>query len=174
MGHSRRWIRRWVGLAWISGSVGFGARAQEPPASDSAQRSLPASVRDISGSWEGTFTLDSTWQLGQRASARSIPARLHFNPVGDASPTTSSARSVHPGIFEIDFTRFGITLSTQEALGWSVTADSLGAVLNPTVDHGLVELRGTFRGDAVVGTWKFVSDPGGATGKFEIHRAKPR
>jgi hypothetical protein len=177
MGQPRRWIRRLVGLAWIwgsSGSAGFGASAQAPPASDSAHRPLPAIVRDISGSWQGTFTLDSTWRLGERASVRSIPARLHFNPVGDASPTTSSARSVHQGMFEIDFTRFGITLSTQEALGWSVTADSMGAVLNPTVDHGFVELHGMFRGDTVVGTWKYVSDPGGATGKFEIRRAQAR
>jgi len=163
-----------VGLAWISGSAAFGASAQARPASDSAQRVLPVIVRDISGSWQGTFTLDSTWRLGQRASVRSIPARLHFNPVGDASPTTSSARSVHQGMFEIDFARFGITLSTQEALGWSVTADSMGAVLNPTVDHELVELRGAFRGDAVVGTWKYVSDPGGATGTFEIRRVQAR
>jgi hypothetical protein len=163
-----------VGLAWISGSARFGASAQVAPAGDSAHRPRLPIARDISGSWEGAFTLDSTWRLGQRASVRSIPARLHFDPVGDASPTTSSARSVHPGMFEIDFTRFGITLSTQEALGWSVMADSMHAVLNPTVDHGLVELHGTFRGDAMLGTWKYVSDPGGATGKFEIHRTKPR
>jgi hypothetical protein len=175
MGHSRRRIRRLVGLAWLSGSAGFGASAaQVPPSSDSAHRPLTGIVRDISGTWQGTFTLDSTWRLRERALVRSIPARLHFNPVGDASPTTSSARSVHQGMFEIDFARFGITLSTQEALGWSVTADSMGAVLNPTVDHGLVELHGTFRGDAVIGTWKYVSDPGGATGKFEIRRAQAR
>jgi hypothetical protein len=177
MGHSRRWIRRLGGLAWIwglSGSAGFGASAQVPPASDSARRPLPTIARDISGSWQGTFTLDSTWRLVERASMRSIPARLHFKPVGDASPTTSSARSVHQGMFEIDFARFGITLSTQEALGWSVTADSMGAVLNPTVDHGLVELHGTFRGDKVVGTWKYVSDPGGATGTFEIRNVTGR
>jgi hypothetical protein len=175
MGQPRRWIRRLMTLAWISGWAGFGASAaQVPPASDSAHRPLPASVRDISGSWQGTFTLDSTWRLAERASVRSIPARLHFNPVGDASPTTSSARSVHQGMFEIDFARFGITLSTQEALGWSVTADSMGAVLNPTVDHGLVELHGTFRGDAMIGTWKYVSDPGGATGTFEIRKVTAR
>ena len=174
MGQSRRWTRLFVALAWIPEFAGLGARAQVP-AGDSARRARTAEVaRDISGIWEGTFSLDSTWQLGQRPSVRSIPARLHFNPVGDASPTTSSARSVHPGMFEIDFTRFGFTLSTQEALGWSVRADSMHAVLNPTVDHGLVEIQGAFRGDAVAGTWKYASDPGGATGRFEIRRAPAR
>jgi hypothetical protein len=44
------------------------------------------------------------------------------------------------------------------------------ATLNPTVDHGLVEVHGAFRGDAIVGTWRYTSDPGGATGTFEIRR----
>jgi hypothetical protein len=163
--------------AWISGFAGLGARAQMSPVATDSRRApdtVQTASRDISGSWQGTFSLDSTWRLEQRPSARSIPARLHFDPVGDASATTSSARSVHPGMFEIDFTRFGFTLSTQEALGWSVTADSLRAVLNPTVDHGLVELHGTFRGESVVGTWRYRSDPGGATGKFELRRVLAR
>jgi hypothetical protein len=168
-------MRRLVALAWISGFAGFGVRAQVPRGGDSTHKAHTAELaRDISGSWEGTFSLDSTWRLAERPSARSIPARLHFNPVGDASPTTSSPRSVHQGIFEIDFSRFGFTLSTQEALGWSVTADSMRAVLNPTVDHGLVEVHGTFRGESIVGTWRYTSDPGGATGKFEIRKVRPR
>ena len=168
-------IRRLVALAWICGFAGLGVRAQVPPAVDSVHRFRTADIaRYISGTWEGTFSLDSSWRLDERASTRSIPARLHFNPVGDASPTTSSPRSVHQGIFEIDFSRFGFTLSTQEALGWSVTADSMRAVLNPTVDHGLVEVHGTFRGESVIGTWRYNSDPGGATGKFEIKRIRAR
>jgi len=46
------------------------------------------------------------------------------------------------------------------------------ATLNPTVDHGLVEVHGAFRGDAIVGTWRYVSDPGGAAGRFEIRRTR--
>ena len=164
--------RRWVGgiavaLAAI-GAAGLNAKAQASavPASDSA-----SSARDISGLWQGTFRLDSAWKLPQQPSARAIGARVRFNPVGDASPTTSSARSVHSGTFEIEFERFGFELATSEALGWSVGTDSMRATLNPTVDHGFVELRGTFRGDAIVGTWRFVSDPGGANGQFELRKA---
>jgi hypothetical protein len=133
-----------------------------------------AAVRDISGTWEGTFRVDSTWRLPERPSARSVPATLHFNPVGDASPTTSSARSVHPGTFDVDFSRFGFTLSTREALGWSVSDDSMRATLNPTVDHGLVEVHGAFRGDAIVGIWRYTSDPGGATGTFSLRKVPAR
>ena len=66
---------------------------------------------------------------------------------------------------------FGFMLSTPEALGWSVSDDAMRAVLNPTVDRGLVEVHGTFRGDAIAGTWRYVADPGGAAGTFELKRA---
>ena len=169
MTQTRRWLTRVTIVVLMAGATGLSVGAQSP--SDSYhQGGATTAARDISGTWEGVFKLDSAWRLPERANASSIPARLHFNPVGDASPATSSARTVHPGTFDIDFSRFGFTLSTREALGWSVSADSMSATLNPTVDHGLVEVRGAFRGDAIVGTWRYTSDPGGATGTFEIRR----
>lgn len=171
MPRTRRWLTR-LALAWVAGITGLGLRAQTPV--ELARHDGVVAVRDITGTWEGTFRLDSTWKLPQRPAARAVSARLHFNPVGDASPTTSSARSVHPGTFDVDFSRFGFTLSTQEALGWSVSDDSMRATLNPTVDHGLVEVHGTFRGDTIVGTWRYTSDPGGAIGTFSIRRTSTR
>ncbi len=165
---THRILIRLIALGGVGGITGLGLRAQTPVGV--APRESLASARDISGTWEGTFSLDSTWKLAEAPSARAVPGRLHFNPVGDAS--TSSARSVHPGTFEIDFGRFGFTLSTQQALGWSVNDDTMRATLNPTVDHGLVEVHGAFRGDAIVGTWRYVSDPGGAAGRFEIRRTR--
>ena len=158
----------------ISATAGLAVRAQLPsPAGGHVDFQVrdAASAPDITGIWTGTFQLDSAWQLPQRASARTVPARVQFAAVGDATPTTSSPRSVHPGTFQIDFSRFGFTLSTQEALGWSVNADSIRAVLNPTVDHGLVEVHGAVRGDAIVGTWRYVSDPGGARGTFRLTKS---
>ena len=173
MSTRRRWLTRWILLGALDAASGLNARAQRP--SRSAPRDTTASsVRALSGTWEGTFRLDSAWRLPQPATARSVPARLRFNPVGDASPTTSSPRSVHPGSFAIDFSRLGFTLSTTEALGWSVSADSMRATLNPTVDHGLVAVYGAFRGETIVGTWRYVADPGGATGTFAITRTSPR
>ena len=169
---TRRKLIRLIALGGVAGITGLGLKAQTPV--DFELPNITGVVRDISGTWEGTFALDSTWKLTERPSARAVPARLHFNPVGDASPTTSSRRSVHPGTFEIDFGRFGFRLSTQEALGWSVSDDSMRATLNPTVDHGVVEVHGTFRGDAIVGTWRYTSDPGGAAGTFSIRRLPAR
>jgi hypothetical protein len=173
----RRLINRLLVTAILSASLHRSSVAQIPPDSSAATRGNDSTIvaaRDISGTWEGTFKLDSAWQLPERASARSVAARLRFGPVGDATPTTSSARSVHAGTFEIDFSRFGFTLSTRESLGWSVGADSMHAMLNPTVGHGQVEIHGAFRGDAVSGTWRYATDPGGARGTFEIRKTSPR
>src|SRR4051812_4778709 len=98
MGQPRRWLGRWTALTWIMGFTGLVAVAQARPSPVNLTHradTVEVASGDVSGSWAGTFSLDSTWGLDQRASTRSIPARLHFNPVGDASPTTSSARSVH-------------------------------------------------------------------------------
>ena len=169
---TRRKLFGLIALGWLASNTGLGLRAQARV--DLEPRDTLAVARDISGTWEGTFRLDSTWRLAERPSARAVAALLHFKPVGDATPTTSSARSVHPGTFEIDFGHFGFTLSTQESLGWSVSDDSMRATLNPTVDHGLVEVHGAFRGDTIVGEWRYMSDPGGAAGTFSIRRTSPR
>jgi len=133
-----------------------------------------AVTQDLTGTWDGVIRLDSVWRLRERPSSRSIPARIRFNAVGDASPATVSARTVHPGNFEIDFARFGFSLSSRDALGWLVAPNSIRAVLNPGVDHGSVELSGAVRGDSIVGTWRYVSDPGGATGTFALRRVAGR
>jgi len=141
------------------------------PAPGWGQGAVP---HDLTGTWDGVIRLDSAWRLRDRPSSRSITARVRFNAVGDASPATISPRTVHPGNFEIDFARFGFTLSSRDALGWVVSRDSIRAILNPAVDHGTVELSGAARGDSIVGTWRYVSDPGGATGTFVLRRVMPR
>lgn len=79
---------------------------------------------------------------------------------------------MHAGTFEIDFSSLGFELTTHDALGWSVGADSMRAVLNPAVDRGRVEMQGVLGDDAIVGRWRYVSDPGGATGTFELRRRR--
>jgi hypothetical protein len=170
-----RWIRLVTVVCALVAGRG-GPLAQTPPNPVSSPRTdSVAGVLDIAGVWEGMFTLDSAWQLPQRATARAVRARIQFRPVGDATPATSSPRSVHAGTFAIDFSRFGFTLSTSEALGWSTSPDSLRAVLNPTVDHGLVELHGRIAGSVVAeGAWRYNTDPGGARGTFRLQRARKR
>lgn len=177
MARAQRWVIR--GLTTIcmlatgpaADAQAVSRRANATHVSETAAVAVP----DITGTWEGAFRVDSVWRLPNRPTARAVRARLQFSPVGDATPSTSSTRSVHAGTFEIDFSRFGFTLSTREALGWSVNPDSLRAVLNPTVDHGLVEIHGTIRGDSiVVGTWRYNADPGGARGTFELRRTNRR
>lgn len=160
-------------LGTVRTASGLDATAQSPVEA-AVRDTANAELRDISGTWDGTFRLDSAWQLSEAATRRVVHARLRFDPVGDASPAASSSRSVHAGSFDIDFRVFGFTLSTSEALGWSVSEDAMRATLNPTVDHGLVDVSGTFRGETIVGTWRYTSDPGGARGTFEITRTATR
>ena len=171
-----RWIRLvTVVCALVAGRGGSLAQPPPNPVYPPRTDSVAARAVDISGVWEGTFSLDSAWQLPERPTARAVAARIQFSSVGDATPGTSSSRSVHRGAFTIVFSRFGFTLSTREALGWSTSPDSLRAVLNPTVDHGLVELHGRIDGDSVaVGTWRYTADPGGARGTFRLQRATAR
>jgi len=169
---TRRLLFATILLSSLPGARGFGL-GQIPPAPPDGRNSTAqaaANAVNLAGTWEGTVQLDSAWGLRERASATSIPATVRFQPVGDASPTTMSSRSVHPGTFEIDFARFGFRLSTPDALGWSVGTDSVRGVLNPAVDHGTVELRGVLRGETITGTWRYVSDPGGAIGRFTLRR----
>ena len=78
---TRRWLTGLMALAWTSGFTGLGLSAQTPVELNRPD-SIHVGARDISGTWEGTFRLDSAWQLPERASARSVPARLHFDPQG--------------------------------------------------------------------------------------------
>lgn len=167
----RQWLTRLSLVLATTATAALVAVAQAPASIDPVTRDVSTELaRDISGAWQGSFRLDSAWKLPQRASERTIPARLRFSPVGAATQAMASSRSVHAGTFEIDFSRFGFTLSTAAALGWSVNDDAMRAVLNPTIDHGLVEVHGTFRGEAIVGTWRYVADPGGASGTFDLRR----
>jgi hypothetical protein len=169
-----RGIARWIIVPLVFTAAELDARALTPLPIELNRPDSTATAGDITGTWQGTFQLDSAWNLPERATTRSVPARLTFAPVGDATPTTSSARSVHPGTFDVEFHRFGFTLSTQEALGWSVGADSMRAQLNPTVERGVVEVHGTFRGDVITGTWRYASDGGGARGTFRLRKSPSR
>ena len=68
---TRRKLIRLIALGWVAGITGLGLKAQTPV--DFEPRNTPGMVRDISGTWEGTFALDSTWKLAERPSARAVP-----------------------------------------------------------------------------------------------------
>jgi hypothetical protein len=83
-----------------------------------------------------------------------------------------TARRVHAGSSVIDFAPFGFTLGKPETIAWPLAADSVRMILNPSVDHGLVELDGIRKGERIEGQWQMISDPGGARGTFVLERRR--
>lgn len=162
-----------LGLAAVPDEARGARIASDPAGLDRLPDTTDVRGQDVAGSWEGVFRLDSASGLRGRATARSVRARVHFGTVGDATAATQSGRSVHAGTFEIEFEPFGFELSTHDALGWSIGADSIRARLNPTVSHGSVELYGLQRGERLTGMWRYTSDGGGAMGSFELRRVAP-
>jgi hypothetical protein len=129
--------------------------------------------RDLEGRWRAAFVLDSTWRLGSQPRAHALSGVLALGPVPATSPEGDSVPVVHAGHVTVDFEPFGFKLWHDEALGWHMSQDSVRIILDPTVDHGLVELIGTQRGDRIQGRWQLISDPSGAVGAFTLDRVAP-
>jgi len=77
---------------------------------------------------------------------------------------------VHAGTLAGDMRPFGFVLGTPEALGWYEGGDTVRIILDPTVDHGHVELVGTGAVDEIVGRWHLIGDPARAEGEFRLRR----
>ena len=70
MVRTRRRLIRLIALGLVADFTGLGLRAQTSP--DLELRDSLAVARDISGTWEGTFTLDSTWRLPGAPSSEAV------------------------------------------------------------------------------------------------------
>jgi hypothetical protein len=55
-------------------------------------------------------------------------------------------------------------------LGWYQGQDTVRIILDPTVDHGHVELVGSGAADEIAGHWHLISDPARAEGEFWLRR----
>ena len=136
---------------------------------------LPArsftSPRDMTGAWDARFDLDSTWNLPNQPRTHAITGRLDFKP-GTATDSLHR-RPVYPGHSQLDFTPFGFRLGSTKAIGWFTPGDTIRVILDPTVDHGHVELVGFQKDQGIRGTWTMIGDPAGARGRFVLRRRGP-
>jgi hypothetical protein len=121
----------------------------------------------LEGAWRARFELDSAWRLPGTPSARVASGRLWFE---DASDAPAGAAPVYPGRFSVDFSVLGFQPGGQEAIGWYLPGDSLRIILDPSVDHGHLELVGAQAVNRIVGRWTLIGDPSGARGRFTLTR----
>lgn len=131
----------------------------------------PAATPSLAGRWAATFTLDSAWRLPKPRRARSLTGVIVLQPAPVAPPSALRSRPVHPGRFTLDFTPFGFTVTDDEVIAWFSTPDSIRIILNPTVDHGHMEVVGVLQPDRIEGEWHLISDRSGARGSVRLRRA---
>ncbi|MGH7517097.1 MAG: hypothetical protein ACREOC_06465 [Gemmatimonadales bacterium] len=141
---------------------------------------LPAGAPDVpkhaehwlAGSWHARFALDSAWHVVEPVRARQLTGTIRFDPVPPVPAGAPARRAVHAGTFALDFTLFGFRPESAEALGWYDSPEAVRIVLNPVVDHGVIELVGKHAGDSVAGEWTMTGYPSGARGQFVVRPAE--
>ncbi|MGH7630206.1 MAG: hypothetical protein ACREOF_12680, partial [Gemmatimonadales bacterium] len=107
----------------------------------------------LAGRWQARFDLDTAWQLAEPVRTRQLRGALRFDPVPPVPGGAPAERPVHAGVFAVDFVQFGFRSQSTEALGWYDGPANVRIVLNPVVDHGVIELVGMRVGDSVAGQW---------------------
>ena len=152
-----------VGAALLIGSISLF------PLDHSGVRQEPAS---LTGRWEARFVLTRSSRLPFPTLAREVSGEIRFSPAAPPPLAQDAAtwRLVYPGTAAVDFLPLGFKLGNAEALGWHATPDTVRIILDPTVDHGGVEVVGTGTGNDLSGRWELISDLARAEGHFTLRR----
>ena len=132
---------------------------------------LPTPVA-LTGAWDARFELDSAWHLPAQPRTHAITGRIDFSQ-GTATDSLHP-QPVYAGHSQIDFKPLGFRLGSSEAIGWYTASDTIKVILDPTVDHGHVELVGLQQDQRIDGTWTMIGDPAGARGRFVLTRRGTR
>jgi hypothetical protein len=155
-------------MRWFTGVVLTGglALAQTNPARESI------GSPSLTGRWHAQFRLDTASRLPFATRAQELSGQVDFKPAPPApSPREGSTwRLVHAGTAAVEFMPFGFALGSTEVLAWYEGRDTVRIILDPTVDHGHVELLGTLEAHEVVGRWRLNSDLARAEGEFRLRR----
>lgn len=126
----------------------------------------------LAGQWQADFSVDSASQLPNSATGKRVSLSLDVLPTqSNEADSASPARIVHAGSWHGDFTTLGFSVRGHELLAWRV-GDQISLILDPSVDHGHVDVRGRLAADTIVARWALVSDPAQAAGEVRMVRGK--
>lgn len=169
-------------------------RAGDSVRVDMALERAPAPCCTLDGTWEARFVLRTPAEMGPAPTDSVVTGTITF---ADSIPDPFRRRgrpdpyvAVSHGLSELDFspffggriardvstTVFGGTGSTfdREATGVVFNGDSVDVTLIPRISHGGVSMEGAIEGDVIRGRWIQRAYAGGATGVFELRRARAR
>jgi hypothetical protein len=122
------------------------------------------------------FRLTRASNLPFPTRAREVRGEIRFGaaPPPPLPQDAPAWRWVHPGDLAVDFRPLGFGVHGREALGWYASPDSVRIILDPTVDHGHVEIVGSASGAGLDGRWELISDFARAGGEVTLRRLLPR
>ena len=118
---------------------------------------------DLRGRWTVELTPDSARELAT--------ARLGHPLGGSFELTTrdsSASGVVYTGEYTADFQSVGLFKKSGEVLAFTPPGDTLRVILDPTVDHGHVELVARCHSGELRGEWIQYGDPSIAWGHFVL------
>jgi hypothetical protein len=127
----------------------------------------PADIRGCNfvGRWRIELTTDSVRSLPSASTGRPLTGTL------DIVTRDSLAEAVvYSGTYRADFRTVGLARTYGEMIGGAPPGDTIRFVLDPSVDHGNIELVGHVHADSLVGRWIRTGAPARAWGHFVLRR----
>jgi hypothetical protein len=118
---------------------------------------------DLRGRWTVELTPDSARELAAARLGRPLSGSFQLT-----SRDSSASWVVYTGEYTADFQSVGLFKKTGEVLAFTPPGDTLRVILDPTVDHGHVELVARCRSGELAGEWIQYGDPSRAWGHFII------
>ena len=145
-----------LGIIWVSlGACGFLPKRQ---------------MVTFAGRWQADFSVDSASDLPYSVPGTNVSISLEVLPPRSAEADSGSPlRVVHTGSWSGNFTPLGFAVRGHELLAWRI-GDQVSLILDPSVDHGHIDIRGRLVRDTIVAHWSLVSDPARAAGEVRMVR----
>jgi hypothetical protein len=122
---------------------------------------------DLRGRWIVELTLDSATELANDLVG-------HGWLMGNFELTSRDSSKdgvVYTGIYNFDLPLLRLYFrQTEKVLAYTPPGDTVHIVLNPSVDHGNMELVARCRAGGLEGRWRTNGDPSRALGHFTLHQ----
>jgi len=116
---------------------------------------------DLRRKWNAELTTDSAVNLEKAQIGRALVGSIELT-----SRDSSSRGVIFTGKYSGDFESIGVAPTKGEILAFAPPGDTVRIIVNPTVDHGFIELVARCRSNELSGAWAQYGDPATAWGHF--------